>query len=130
MGWFLSASYSRSELIATMIAPKEHDSMSEKVIAHALRGNVLWSVVEVTAKTEGVCPDLAPGQSRCYIHCNLLKRRGDEWGYDPMDEAIQPCYYSCPLRYLDMASELSPEWRQKVRAYHEKVRKSRKRRAA
>jgi len=59
MGWYFSPQ-SRSELIAELIAPQETERASVKVIAHALRGNVLWSVAEVTAKVEGVHRDLAP----------------------------------------------------------------------
>ena len=42
MGWYFSPQ-SRSELIAELIAPQQTERVSAKVIAHALRGNVLWS---------------------------------------------------------------------------------------
>ncbi|MCY1303088.1 hypothetical protein D3C85_1114230 [compost metagenome] len=119
MGWFFSPQ-SRSELIAELIAPQETERASVQVIAHTLRGNVLWSVAEVTAKVDGVQRDLAPGQSLCYIRCDLLQRSGGEWGYKPMDESMHPYYYTCPLRYLEMAPEQSHEWREHVRAYHAK----------
>jgi type I restriction-modification system DNA methylase subunit len=45
MGWYFSPQ-SRSELIAELIAPQETERASVKVIAHALRGNVLWSVAK------------------------------------------------------------------------------------
>ena len=57
MGWYFSPQ-SRSELIAELIAPQETERVSAKVIAHTLRGNVLWSVVKLTAKVEGVHRDL------------------------------------------------------------------------
>ncbi|MFO6370232.1 hypothetical protein, partial [Pseudomonas aeruginosa] len=91
---------------------------SVKVIAHALRGNVLWSVTQVTAKADGVHRDLAPGQSLRYIRCDLLQRSGGQWGYKPLDESMHPYYYSCPLSYLDLAPEQSADWRAGVRAYH------------
>lgn len=117
MGWYFSRQ-SRSELIAELTAPQETERASATVIAHALRGNVLWSVVEVTAKTEGVHRDLAPGQSLRYIRCDLLERSDGQWGYKPLDESMHPYYYSCPLSYLDMAPVQSPEWRERVRAHH------------
>ncbi|VFT14979.1 Uncharacterised protein [Pseudomonas aeruginosa] len=95
MGWYFSPQ-SRSELIAELIAPQETERASVKVIAHALRGNVLWSVAEVTAKVEGVHRDLAPGQSLRYIRCDLLERSGGQWGYKPLDESMHPYYYSWP----------------------------------
>ncbi|MGY2686756.1 hypothetical protein ACVWVZ_006090 [Pseudomonas tolaasii] len=95
MGWYFSPK-SRSELIAELIAPQETERASVKVIAHALRCNVLWSVAEVTAKAEGVHRDLAPGQSLRYIRCDLLERSGSQWGYKPLEESMHPYYYSCP----------------------------------
>jgi hypothetical protein len=87
-----------------------------------LRGNVLWSVVELTAKVEGVHRDLAPGQSLRYIRCDLLERSGNQWGYKPLEESMHPYYYSCPLSYLDLAPEQSADWRAGVRAYHARRR--------
>ena len=75
MGWYFS-NQSRSELIAELIATQETERASVKVIAHTLRGNVLWSVAEMTAKVEGVHRDLAPDQSLRYIRCDLLERSG------------------------------------------------------
>ncbi|MBB1606112.1 MULTISPECIES: hypothetical protein [unclassified Pseudomonas] len=123
MGWLFS-SRTRAELIRDLTQPEDQARARVHVIAHTLRGNVLWSVTEVTAKTEGVHPDLAPGESMRYIRCDLLQRRGGEWGYKAMDESMAPYYYSCPLRYLDMAKELSPGWREKVRAHHARRRQS------
>ncbi|MDG9757861.1 hypothetical protein N5E31_03670 [Pseudomonas chengduensis] len=117
MGWLYS-SRSRSELIHHLIQAQDHPQTSIHVIAHALRGNVLWSVVEVTAKVEGVHKDLAPGESMRYIRCDLLQRSGGQWGYKDMSESVHPFYYTCPLSYLDMAPVQSPEWREHVRAYH------------
>ncbi len=53
---------------------------------------------------------------------DLLQSSGGKWGYKAMDESMAPYYYSCPLRYLDMAKELSPGWREKVRAHHARQR--------
>ena len=83
MGWYFS-NQSRSELVEELIASRETDRVSAKVIAHALRGNVLWSVVEMIAKVEGVHCNLAPGQSLRYIRCDLLERSGNQWGYKPL----------------------------------------------
>jgi hypothetical protein len=117
MGWYFS-NQSRSELIRELIQVEETPHAHVQVLAHALRGNVLWSVAEITVKQEGIYKDLAPGQSIRTIRCDLLQGRGDQWGYKPMDESMHPYYYSCPLRYLEMADELCREWREGVRAYH------------
>ena len=120
MGWLFS-SRTRSELIQDLIRPEDTARASVRVLVHTLRGNVLWSVSEVTAKATGVYPDLAPGESIRFIRCDLLQRSGGEWGYKAMDESMAPYYYSCPLRYLDMAKELSPGWREMVRAHHVRI---------
>lgn len=125
MGWYFSRQ-TRDQLIRELIDPQESERARSEVIAHAVRGNVLWSVVRVTAKQAGVL-NLAAGESTTYIRCDLLQRSGDEWGYKPMDESMHPYYYSCPLRYLDMAPMRSAEWREGVRAYHAQRRMQRKR---
>jgi len=122
MGWYFAPT-SRSQLIAEIIASKENERASMKIIAHALRGHVLWSVAEVTAKAEGAYRGLAPGQSVRFIRCHLLKRSGGEWGCKALDESMHPYYYTCPLSYLDMAPEQSPDWRAGVRAHHAQQRK-------
>lgn len=109
--------WSRSELIDELIQPEESEVVRCETLTHTLHGNVLWSVVRVTAKQPGVI-GLDTGQSTHFIACHLLQRSGAQWGYVPMDEAMHPFYYSCPLPYLDMAPEQSSEWREGVRAYH------------
>lgn len=120
MGWYFSRQ-TRDQLIQELIEPQESERARSEVLAHTRRDNVLWSVVQVTAKQAGVL-DLAAGDSTTYIRCDLLKRSGGEWGHKPMDESMHPYYYSCPLRYLEMASERCAEWREGVRAYHARRR--------
>ena len=116
MGWYFSRQ-TRDQLIRELIRPQESERARSEVIAHTLRGNLLWSVVRVTAKQAGVL-DLAEGESATFIRCDLLQGSGGEWGHKPLDESMHPYYYSCPLRYLDMAPVRSSEWREGVRAHH------------
>ncbi len=88
-----------------------------EVIDHTLDGDVLWTVVRVTARQAGVM-GLAAGESVCYIGCHLLESSGGDWGYKSLDESVHPYYYSCPLRYLDMAPVQSSEWRERVHRFH------------
>jgi len=121
MGWYFSRQ-TRDQLIRELIEPQEAENARSEVIAHTLRGNVLWSVVRITAKQAGVMK-LAAGDSINVIRCDLLQGSGGEWGYKPLDESMHPYYYSCPLRYLDMAPVQSPEWREGVLAHHASRRK-------
>jgi len=116
MGWYYSRQ-TRDQLIRELIQPKENERALSEVIAHALRDDVLWSVVRVTSKQAGVS-NLTVGESTTFILCDLLQGSGSEWGYKPLSESMHPYYYSCPLHYLDMAPEQCREWREGVRAYH------------
>jgi len=122
MGWYFSRQ-TRDQLIRELIRPQESERARSEVIAHTLRGNVLWSVVRITVKQAGFMK-LAAGDSINVIRCDLLQGSGGEWGHKPLDESMHPYYYSCPLRYLDMAPVRSSEWREGVRAYHAGRRKS------
>lgn len=117
MGWTFSRQ-SQSDLIQKLVRAQETEQACLKVITHTLCDDVLWSVAEITAKQDGVFPNLAPGQTLRFIRCDLLQGGGSEWGHKPLEEAMHPYYYSCPLSYLDMAPEQSREWRKGVRAYH------------
>lgn len=116
MGWYFSRQ-TRDQLIRELIQPHESDRARSEVIAHALRGNVLWSVVRVTVTHSGL-GDLTQSEPATFIRCDLLRGSGNEWGHKPLDESMHPYYYSCPLTYLEMAPVKSKEWREGVRAYH------------
>lgn len=116
MGWTFVRT-SRDQLIRELIAPQETDRAHSTVVDHTLNGKVLWTVVRVTAQQAGVM-NLAVGESTCYIGCNVMEGSSDRWGYKSLDESVNPYYYSCPLRYLDMAPEQCRKWREGVHAYH------------
>jgi len=111
MGWLFFNGKSKADLINILTASESAEAGSRKVLAHCVRGNVLWSVVEFTRAQDG--------RVVRYIGCDLLQKSGGEWGYKGMDESVHPLYYSCPLKYLDMVPEVAnQEWRDKVRAFH------------
>ncbi|OMQ24622.1 hypothetical protein [Serratia oryzae] len=112
MGWYFSQQ-SRRELIAELTQRSESERYWRETLTYTLRGNVLWSVVQLT-------PKAPTGETRTFIGCDLLQGSKGEWGYKPMDESMQPYYYSCPKRYLTMVPAQSPEWREKVLAHHQR----------
>jgi hypothetical protein len=92
-----------------------------RTIIHCLRGNILWSVMEKTFDL----PDEVREPER-WINCAvLMSDKGYGWGYKAMTESMGPCYYSCPIKYLDMvetdAGPYAAAWREKVREYAAKV---------
>jgi len=124
MGWLFKHNFSRAMLVEHLTKPYDGEETSNRTIAHCLRGNVLWSVLEITAKVDGLKMDesvLSVGQSKRFIACNLLAREsGCGWGYKDMIERMHPFYYTCPLIYLEMVPVACREWREKVYEYHGK----------
>ncbi|HEJ9055923.1 MULTISPECIES: hypothetical protein [Serratia] len=112
MGWLFSHR-SRRELIAALIQTDDTEHYQHVTLAHALRGNVLWSVVQSTPKDTAKV-------AQTVIHCTLMQGSGGSWGYKAMDESVHPYYFSCPKRYLSMAPEVCQAWREKVLAHHQR----------
>ena len=118
MGWSFGWD-SKDSLLAERVRGSTSSSKTFRCAAHCYRGGraggVLWSVWVITNTETGSVLD-------SYIGCDLIRRNGHEWGYKDMEESSGPCYYSCPLKYLDMVpvpkSTYAPKWREKVRAYH------------
>jgi hypothetical protein len=113
MGWLYTSGITRSELIARRTKPWENQGLSARCLEHTCVGNVLWTVWEHTKD----------GKAERFIGCDLLAgHNGSGWGYKDMEESMGPCYYSCPLKYLDLVPEpdspYAKEWRTKVREYH------------
>ncbi len=110
MGWSFIDQQSRQGLIAHLTRSESSNGIARQCLRHCSSGNVLWTVWEVTG------PE---AQVQRYIGCDLLAcQRGLGWGYKDMCESMGPCYYTCPLAYLEMVPEANAEWRIQVRAYH------------
>lgn len=112
MGWTSSSAWqTRKDIIADRIQGSIQSNGTKWLCkAHSLRGNVLWTLWEVTAK----------GESTTIIGCDLLQKLSEGWAYKDMDESCHPYYYSCPLRYLEAAPVLNQKWRDEVLAYHKR----------
>lgn len=112
MGWFFTPGTSRKQLIEELTAPEGSftpGQFGRRTLRHCTRGNVLWSIVEVHHVTDIVIK---------VICCDLLQRGPEGWGHKPMSEEVGPCYYTCPLGYLDAVEPLCEAWRKGVRAHH------------
>lgn len=100
MGWYGSYKSSKADEVA---------ECSKGALAKSLKGSVLWTVREGTKDN---------GEKIKFIGCDLIEKHGDNWMHKPLDESMHPYYYSCPLKFLEMAPEACPEWRAKVREFH------------
>ena len=124
MGWnyfFLPLSV----VISKLLQPYSTANADVKIIAHSpLADGVIWTVNEITARNAAPLWHLEAGQTRRVICCNLIEKRKGIWGFKRVEENSQLCQYSCPVHYFDLAPQTSPEWRQKVRQYHQSLRAS------
>ena len=110
MGWLFTRQQTRAQLIEELTRDQESNGVTRKCLKQSTASNVLWTVWEITGPGEKVDR---------YIGCDLMAcQRGYGWGYKDMCESMGPCYYSCPLAYLDMVPVANADWREQVRAYH------------
>jgi ferredoxin len=131
MGWLYSDRWTRRGLVAHLIedwsnqlSPTDRPFyVAGKCLKHCYRGNAFSGVLWVVWETQRLSTkdDTPVKDPEKWIACYLLKCVGGEWGYKDMEESMGPCYYSCPLGYLDMVTEnTNEEWRKKVREYHDR----------
>jgi hypothetical protein len=125
MGWMQDIS---GKTLRQMIKKYTEETPKSRLLKMCFKGNpafagVLWTVWEIDCKD---------GVTRRLIGCDRMEywrsKSGNGWSVKSMDETVGPCYYHCPLSYLQIASgpnsfedqEFSKEWREKVRGYHSK----------
>ncbi len=110
MGWFFMPGFSRQDLIRERTTSWFNDQLDAVCLEHAVRGHVLWTVWEHRFKDGRI--------GGRFIGCDLMQRSQGGWGYKAMEESMGPCYYTCPLSFLEMVHPVNEAWRAKVRAYH------------
>lgn len=139
MGWTSAPSWKsvddvvREELPAATFAyaiPPEESKRGEawaeqRVLASALHGSEyggqarLWLVCEQSGHASKGAPAL---WSERYVLLKLIERRGG-LAVKVMDEHSGPCFYDCPVGFLDIADPLDARityaqaWRSKVREF-------------
>ena len=116
MGWLFTTGIDKSDLIrerteTSEFTNRDGDKIKHESIRHCCKGNTLWSVIVVHKNDVEVAR---------FIGCDLLRKGHGGWGYKDMEESMGPCYYSCPLSYLDLAPVTNTEWREQVKEYHKK----------
>lgn len=86
------------------------------LLAHRVIGNRLWYLA---AHRSDSLSELAGAK---WIGLSLINCRNGEAAVKSMDETCGPCYYDCPLSFLDQADapygQFAGPWRAKVRAFH------------
>lgn len=109
MGWDFAQGATKADIVRGRTETKEHGGTKWQTVKHKVVGKVLWQVLDIITaeKTERIIA--------CYL---LESQRGYGWGYKSMSEACGPFDYSCPLEFLDLAPEVTPWWRARVRLHH------------
>lgn len=86
---------------------------SSTVLAHRAIGGRLWFLAETRSGVNA---------GHKWIGLTLIECRRGEVAVKSMDESVGPCYYDCPLAFLDRADPpVGPHagpWREAVRAFH------------
>ena len=126
MGWTYPYGATLKSLIAERSTSWENEKVKSECLKKCFRGNpafsgTLWSVWEQTNKITG--------EKSRFILCDLLECKGGEWGYKDLSEGMHPYTYTCPISYLSLVPDNSPDtnedWRKYVRERYEKKKKAR-----
>lgn len=126
MGWSFTSGATKKSVIAELTKGWDNVHSKATCLAHCVKGNILWAVMETEAKlTAETSPDpehLTPGTKEKWILCSILGAEKDfGWGSKDMDEGMGPCYYTCPISYLETVTVITnAAWRAKVHEYHAK----------
>lgn len=138
MGWFFPCGKSRAQLIEQLTRNRnctrdDGATSSDTCLAQCYRGSAwkgtLWIVWERSVThTDGRV------ETERWIECDLLQCIGGDWGHKPMEESSGPNVANCPLKYLGMVPPIegditrdgpakwSRDWRERVRAHHQRRR--------
>lgn len=116
MGWTFIQRSTRASVIAEVLSSAFHETVD-----HVIHGNVVYAIKRVPDRAD-VVPEK---RGREYIAVFLISGRGEpgyRYGYKSLDETMGPCYYDCPLRFLERVpcpdSQHAVEWRAAVRRHH------------
>ncbi|HBP4588160.1 hypothetical protein N0603_19805 [Pseudomonas aeruginosa] len=119
MGWLFSHQ-TKEDLLRELLAPTSTFAGSTEVLAHAVSGNELWTVVKRTFHLAGFYFGKPAGHSITMIELHLLDCLAGQWGYKTIPESAGPFYYGCPLEFLDLAhDEINQEWRERMTHEHQ-----------
>ena len=111
MGWLYSNRWDSKLSLLAYLRSYERWGSDYTILKTTCNGNRHWYVAEHKDGVRFIGLDL------------MASGGGDGWGYKDMDESAGPCYYDCPLAYLDLVANHNPvafaaEWREKVRKHH------------
>lgn len=124
MGWTCTPGASKKDIIADRCRTQQWANGATQyrleTVKRRIIGNCLWAIRERYINDE---LDVR------YIALDLLGSDGDGWCYKDLSESVGPAEVNCPLSYLEEVDmpegESAANWREAVRAYHEKGKAAR-----
>lgn len=148
MGWTSFQIHKTTKTIDVLRKELQQDDQGRtrarfEILDGVMRGATFYGVMRVTNWTS---PDAPPARVMTYGVVVLTERKNTyplsdyvDFYYKDMDESMQPYYYDCPVRMLDLLDRLAPatepasgayKWRAACRAHQAKQNESRRARAA
>jgi len=88
--------------------------MTWKCRSKVMRGNILWSLWDVSVYTRS----RTLFATTRTIRCDVLDKLDEGWQSRRYYEAHDPMYHSCPLSFLNEAPLVKAQWREYVLEYH------------
>lgn len=118
MGWDFCKAWKTSADVVKNITKGYGVQKAELIPQHVEKGcddpsHVLWTISLSTPSKERPVAEL-------YIGCFLIQKVRGDWGYKALCESMGPCYYDCPLEYLQQVPIASTSWRKQVVEYHKR----------
>lgn len=92
-----------------------------KALKYTVKGSTAYAVMDVPQRNQ-----------RFILVCLIRKDRDGSMMHKLMDESVGPCYYDCPISYLDLVKDFPPvneyaqKYREDIRKHHEEKKKKRK----
>jgi hypothetical protein len=98
MGWDFEKGATKKSLVEELTVGRN----GARLVAKRLVGQHLWVVWQ-------------PVDKEAFIALYLLRKQRDfGWGYKSLAECEHPYYYTCPVKFLDLAPVACAEWRELV----------------
>ena len=118
MGWTSGRDMTPDSIVREMVQTQTQGGTTWECLGHTLidlgyNEKRLWLISQITR----------PEKTLRLVICVLMELDGD-WAYKEISEDMGPCYYDCPLHFLDDLTEPTSDhargWRERVRRHHHK----------
>ena len=96
MGWTSSSSWVTKQDVVEHVTSQYVWGEKFNILKTSDKGKCFWLLVEYTQGER---------KGQRFIALFLINRESKEWGYKDMDESCGPCYYNCPVSFINEAAK-------------------------